>query len=105
MRIVLHTTALVLARAEKHRDVPTSRAAPASICYIPALPMKHLLPLTIACCFVFSGCLVTGPQRGKSRKGVHNHNCHPSESWDGSKCRKRGKGHDDNKPGKGNKKK
>ena len=66
--------------------------------------MKTILPLTIACCFVFSGCFI-GPNRGKSRKGVHNKKCHPSESWDGSKCRKRGKGHDTNKPGKGNKKK
>jgi len=48
--------------------------------------MKKHLVIIIGCSFLLSGCLVVGP-RGKRRQGVHSHKCHPSEYWDGHKCK------------------
>lgn len=53
--------------------------------------MKKTLVLFIGCSFLFSACLIVGPRRGKRRKGVHNHRCHPSEYWNGHKCKHKGK--------------
>ena len=58
--------------------------------------MKRALPFVIGLSFLLSSCLVLGPKRGKSR---HHSKCHPSERWDGHKCKHKGKakGHDKHK--------
>jgi hypothetical protein len=49
--------------------------------------MKNHIAIAICCSFLLSGCLVVGPNKGKRRHGVHSNNCHPSEYWDGHKCK------------------
>ncbi|WP_224249924.1 hypothetical protein [Hyalangium gracile] len=56
--------------------------------------MKLRLLLPVLAAFTLGGCIivrdttVVKPAKSKTRK-----DCHPSEYWDGSQCRHKGKGH------------
>lgn len=59
--------------------------------------MQKLLPLVtaVALALTSSACIVTS--RGHHHHGRGSHasraKCHPSQYWDGHKCRHKGKGH------------
>lgn len=52
-----------------------------------------------AAAFLFNGCVVVKDKHhhhhhGRSKHALKHHKrCHPSQYWDGHKCRHKGKGH------------
>ncbi len=59
-----------------------------------------LVILTFVSSLLLGGCIVHTHDHTHSRghpvyvkNGKHKRGCHPSEYWDGSKCRHKGKGH------------
>jgi len=57
--------------------------------------MAKLIPwLVLACiCIQGSACVVTPAHRREKTVVVTERSCHPSQYWDGSQCRHKGKGH------------
>jgi hypothetical protein len=67
---------------------------------------RTLVVLSAVCAFALSGCVLVKSDRkgtGSSRSGLSSpgkKDCHPSQYWDGEKCKHKGKGkgarkHDD----------
>lgn len=58
--------------------------------------MKRLVGLLGGCILTLSlsGCFVSsrGHNRGSGRHASKSSGCHPSQYWDGSQCRHKGKG-------------
>jgi hypothetical protein len=53
---------------------------------------KLIVAFGLACLMMSAtGCILT-PARGR-RTAVREPSCHPSQYWDGHKCRHKGKGH------------
>jgi hypothetical protein len=50
------------------------------------------LLLSVFTTVTLSGCLVHTRDH-KHRNARHSHSCHPSQYWDGHKCKHKGKGH------------
>jgi hypothetical protein len=59
--------------------------------------MVHkLIPfaLIVALMWALGGCIVhTQDGRGSRHRSVRRPSCHPSQYWDGERCRHKGRGH------------
>jgi hypothetical protein len=57
--------------------------------------MKRILVGLVALSFLasLSGCVFVDRKPARSSKSVSRAKCHPSQYWDGHKCKHKGKGH------------
>jgi len=57
--------------------------------------MTRIIPLVVALGFALtsSACLVTSRPHHNHHSAKSSRGCHPSQYWDGHKCRHKGKGH------------